>query len=379
VGANLARVRLWGATSAAPLRCANRCRWRGRTYDQREPAVAGGIVHPQLAPPLLRPVDMRLTELSRRLTALAAVSLVLLVVFYFAVRPWYRAWGATEAEVHRALPGDGIVLAARANDTSTRAITIEAPIREVWPWVAQLGQDRGGFYSFELLEDLAGAEMENADRVRPEWQHWNVGDKLWMAPPHKFRGQGYAVLLVLRPGRALGFATRQIGTPATAVHDGSWSFALEPSDDTTTRLLVRGRAGGSRGWRGSTFDRFIFEPIHFVMERRMMEGIKARVERRPVSEATDVAHVVLWAIAFGLVVTSTVLVFRQTYWTRPLVVFAGSALTFQELTLGQPPLVFGMVLVVALAALLWPSTGVSRPRRRTQPSRRPRLTGGSVA
>ena len=66
----------------------------------------------------------------------------------------------------KALPGDGLVLEPAIE--STRAIIIRAPVEEVWPWLAQIGQDRGGFYSYEWLENLAGCRMRNADRVHPE-------------------------------------------------------------------------------------------------------------------------------------------------------------------------------------------------------------------
>ena len=116
----------------------------------------------------------------------------------------------------------------------------------VWPWLAQLGQDRGGFYSYRVLENLFGCEMPDIEDLVPRLQNWKLGDKLWMYPPHKARGTGFAVLAVHgRAGPRLCDAA--IGTPATAPEDGSWSFVLKPIDAGTTRLLFRGRpAGGLR-------------------------------------------------------------------------------------------------------------------------------------
>ncbi len=65
---------------------------------------------------------------------------------------------------------------------STRAVTIRAPAEEVWRWLVQLGQDRGGFYSYNLLENLAAADIHNVDRIVPEMQHLKVGDFVPMAP-----------------------------------------------------------------------------------------------------------------------------------------------------------------------------------------------------
>jgi hypothetical protein len=132
-------------------------------------------------------------------------------VFFAVVRPWYMGWGATALEQVRPLPGDALV--PGAPEQETRAITVQAPAEQVWPWVAQLGQDRGGFYSYRLLENLVGCDMPNLHHLDPALQQWQVGDKLWMYPPHKLNGAGHATLAVLEPGRTLVFTTRQIGTP----------------------------------------------------------------------------------------------------------------------------------------------------------------------
>src|SRR5215208_6310443 len=127
---------------------------------------------------------------SMRAVALAAVLTLILAAFFVIVRPWYLQWGATEEETRMPLPGDDIVVNAAAQ--TTRAITIDAGAERVWPWVAQIGQDRGGFYSFDLLENLVGCRMPVTDVLRPERQTWNVGDKLWMYPPDKASGLGFA-------------------------------------------------------------------------------------------------------------------------------------------------------------------------------------------
>ena len=289
----------------------------------------------------------------KRLGAFAAAVVALVAAFYFVIRPWYLRWGATEADAQRTLPGDEIVPEARANDAVTRAITIEAPAPVVWRWVAQLGQDRGGFYSYELLEDLVGCQIENADRVHPEWQHWRSGDKLWMYPKDKVGGMGHALLVVHAPGHALGFATRQLGTAATAPHDGSWSFVVESLDSQRCRLIARGRAGGTRGLLGAAFDHFVFEPIHFVMERKTLLGIKQRAEGGPVtSETADVVQVMLWTLLFALAVTSAVLVFRRERWSRPLITFVAAVGAFEYLTLRQPSPWLGAVVVLCITIAL---------------------------
>ncbi len=166
------------------------------------------------------------------------------------VRPWHLAWGATPDEVAEG-DNDG-------RGRSTRAVTIDAPAAEVWPWVAQLGQDRGGFYSYEWLENLAGCRMRNADRIHPEWQHREVGETVHLHP------SGGLEVTRFEPGRALGME-----------HWGT--VVVEPLDERRTRLVVHG--AGKRGLE-LVYAVALIELPHFVMERRMLLGIKERAEAR---------------------------------------------------------------------------------------------------
>jgi hypothetical protein len=104
-------------------------------------------------------------------------------------------WGATDQEIAASQPGDELI--SDANVTATRAITVRRSPDVVWPWVAQLGQGRGGFYSYDFLENLVGCDIHSADRVVPEWQQLEVGDEVRLAP-----AAGLKVAIV-EPGRAL--------------------------------------------------------------------------------------------------------------------------------------------------------------------------------
>src|SRR4249920_162955 len=162
-----------------------------------------------------------------RKTVATLATLAAVLALYFAVeRPWFMNWGATNGEQYAALPGDELVPGAPLS--STRAVTIDVPVERVWPWIAQLGQDRGGFYSYEVLEDLVGCEMPRAEQILPQHQEWRAGDRLWMYPPDKADGMGNAPLVACEPGRHLVFAIRQLGTPRVQPEDGVWGFALEP-------------------------------------------------------------------------------------------------------------------------------------------------------
>ena len=100
---------------------------------------------------------------------LGAVQVGSTLILSPVLRPWYNRWGATEADVARSLPGDELVPAPMLG--YTRAITIQAPVEQVWPWLAQMGQGRGGLYSYDRLENLAGCKIHSVDHILPELQN----------------------------------------------------------------------------------------------------------------------------------------------------------------------------------------------------------------
>jgi hypothetical protein len=180
--------------------------------------------------------------------------------------------GATHQESNDPLPGDELI--AKADLTATRAITIRASADQVWPWIAQLGQGRGGFYSYDFVENLVGCDIHSADRIVSEWQDIGVGDQVRFAP-----GIGLAVAL-LEQGRSL---VLRGGVPignAAPPYDSTWAFTLRDEPGGTTRLLVRERYAYTRPWA-----RLIVVPtevLSSVMSRKMLRGIKERAERTAV-------------------------------------------------------------------------------------------------
>lgn len=284
-----------------------------------------------------------------RIGALLACLGGLLAVYFGVARPWFRRWGATDAEVRMALPGDEIVPAARAQET--RAITVAAPAQQVWPWLTQLGQNRGGFYSYRILENLVGCEMPDVRVLDPSLQHWKLGDKLWMYPAEKAGGIGYASLATFEPGRAMAFATRAMGRPTTETADGSWAFAVYPIDAQSSRLLFRGRGADNAKPMATAFNATVFEPVHFAMERRTMEGIKMLAEGREPSTGRDNLQVALWTLVFIGFLLSGVMVVAGRNVSVHLLTFTGCGLLFQLLTIVQPSPVIGLVLVAATSGL----------------------------
>ncbi|HSK78611.1 MAG TPA: hypothetical protein VLQ45_19305 [Thermoanaerobaculia bacterium] len=205
----------------------------------------------------------------------AASGAVAVATFGLALRPLFLNWGATDEEIHRFWPGDE--LSPRPASEATRAITIHAPVDAVWPWIVQIGQDRGGFYSYTWLENLFGARIRNADRILPEHQSRQVGDTVWMTPRERYGGKGCSRVARIEPGRDMVLVTPDDYDSAVTkgiAPNGTWAFLLEPVDERTTRLVVRSRSGP----KADPFRFLVFDPAHFVMERKMMRGIRDRAE-----------------------------------------------------------------------------------------------------
>jgi hypothetical protein len=201
-------------------------------------------------------------------------------VFFLVLHPWIMRWGSTPAERAMPLPGDTAVPSAYF----TRAITIDAPPAAVWPWLVQIGQDRAGFYSNDWLENLFGGDIHNADAIRAEWQQRTVGDKAPMAGAALRRLGGEYTLLTVRTLE-----------PERVIADVPGRFVLLPDGERGTRLLLRERLDIPER-RGVTW--VIWDPMHFVMEQRMLQGIKERAEGQPfVPPVVQAAARAGWALA----------------------------------------------------------------------------------
>jgi hypothetical protein len=196
------------------------------------------------------------------------------ILYFGALRPRLLGWGASNQERRRALPGDDLV-AARWQ--TTRCIDIAAPAGDVWPWLVQMGYGRGGWYSYDWLERRVGAgefaEGGSAKRLIPELQRLAVGDTVALSPA------GGLTVAMLDPGSALVLQYRMsllTAAPAdeadAAILDWTWAFVLTAVDDASCRLLVRVRADYRPSWLRPLLP-FLLEPVHFIMERKMLRTI----------------------------------------------------------------------------------------------------------
>jgi hypothetical protein len=184
-------------------------------------------------------------------------------------------WGLDAATAAEARPGDELV--PRPRWAWTHGVEIDAPAEAVWPWIAQMGADRAGFYSYQSLENLAGCKLRNAEALHPEWAH-REGDAFSLHPK-----QAPMRVVSLEPGRHLlayagpDEAARAAGKPWAAV---SWLFAVEALSPTRCRFVSRYRCDYSDDLAMRlAMGPALIEPVGFAMDRRMLLAVKARAER----------------------------------------------------------------------------------------------------
>lgn len=207
-------------------------------------------------------------KFQRYLAVIGAVAVAALA-YARLVRPWHLRCGSSPKEARRQLPGDDIVPTPAMS--TTHAVVIEAPVERVWSWLVQIGQGRGGFYSYEWLENLFAMDIHNTMRIQPELQNPQLGDIIPF-----WKGAGIPIVQIEPPHLMIlggSFAPEQ--PPG-----GGWMFLLASPDPLTTRLIVRTRVARYRPeWLTIILYRLILEPVHFIMERGMLMGLKRWVEK----------------------------------------------------------------------------------------------------
>jgi len=196
------------------------------------------------------------------------VSLVIVVavavLYWFPVRRWMSRWGATSSDAARVMAGDGLIV--QPTYSGTMAVIVHARPEHIWPWLVQLGYQRGGLYSYDWLDRLFGyLDRPSANRILPEFQRLAVGDAIPLG-----RGPSWPVA-ALEPNHALVLDMRNMGGI-----DWVWQFGLYPVDERRTQLVSRSRV------RARTVPArlltWAIEPAGFVMTRRMLLGLAQRAE-----------------------------------------------------------------------------------------------------
>jgi hypothetical protein len=196
------------------------------------------------------------------------------------VRPRLLRWGASAEEVRAPFPGADLIPGARRG--ATMAVTIDAPPADVWPWLAQMGCDRAGWYSWDRLDN---GGVTSAREIHPDWQQLDVGDRLASSPSGRAWFEVASVasshFLALRAALDLrGHPFDPSGPRPRAFSDSLWAFQLNELPGSRTRLVVSGYACSRPRALTVIADILFWEPAHWIMQKRQFANLKRRVERR---------------------------------------------------------------------------------------------------
>lgn len=201
----------------------------------------------------------------------------------YAARRYFRDWGTTKAESGSHFPGDRLVHPPVLQ--ATEAVWIDAPAEATWPWLVQMGQDRGGLYSYERLEKTLGLQYRNADQLHDEWQHLAEGDGVRLVP-RGWLGLDDGVemrVAELVEGKTIVLFAEPPAVRWTVV----WSFHLMPRGTDRCRLLIRSRLGLRHP--GEVMLAEVFGPARALLTRGILLGVKRRAESRRRAEAAAAA------------------------------------------------------------------------------------------
>lgn len=297
------------------------------------------------------------TRLLRLLGGLI-VLVTVLVVGFAVLMPAAHTWGATAAEVAQPLPGDE--LTDNRLIAWTHGITIDAPPEDVWPWIIQMGDDRGAFYSYTFIENRVGSitgaadytiHYVNADRVHPEWQDPAIGQSLI---------EDTLYIRDYRPGEYL-----LADTGESQDFIWTWLWAISPlNGGRQTRLVVR--CNIQIAGLDNPAATFLMDAGGFVMEQNMLQGIKARAEGYGEPANVETIEIFLWFAALFCGLGAGVLFLVRREWPAPLALGAAAVVTLLVLTIVQPPLglraLLDALLLAWLVSLLSPVwLGARRP------------------
>jgi hypothetical protein len=260
-----------------------------------------------------------------RLLAGAGLLAALLAAGFSITIPWLHHAGASAAEVAAAYPGDE--LEDHPVLSWTIATTIDAPVQQVYPWLIQIGDTRGGYYSYMFIEQLIGgpALYHNADRIHPEWQN----------PPI---GQGMiADMLVLRAYEPNVYVLAK-DTPKMGGLTWTWAWCVEPIDAQHTRLINRMRIQTPASFGGNPAALLLLDAGGFVMEQNMMQGIAQRAGGNSELSFTEPLEIFLWLTALCAGLVAAWLFVNRSEWKKPMVVCVLTVAALFVLTFVQPPL-----------------------------------------
>ena len=283
-------------------------------------------------------------RLIRLIAGLVSITITLAAAFAILM-PLAHRLGASVAELASTLPGDELL--DRPVVRWTNAITINAPPEKVWPWIIQIGDTRGGFYSYTFIENaIAGKPLyRNAETAVPEFQNPAVGEQII---------EGMLKIREYQPGQYM------LADSVSPDLGWTWVWSITPAGNGQTRLVIRNHVQPfTEG--ASPVMTFFLDAGGFMMEQRMMQGIKLRAEGSTEPPSMEKVEILLWltALATGLVAGMTFLL--KADWQKALLVGLASVLVLPVFMIAQPPIWLRTAVdLLLLAGLVWAVLPVSR-------------------
>jgi len=283
---------------------------------------------------------MKRSALIIRFISAIALLVILITTYLFVIRPTQLRWGATVEELHRAIPGDNLVV--HPTFVATRAITVHARPEDIWPWLVQMGYNRAGFYGYDLIENLGSTSgIHSAQSILPALQHPTTGD-----------------VLPISAVAHLTFGTIQtnqflIWQSEIVPHDGAFTWALYPIDATHTRLVSRIRLRYHEAGRGLSLDLFTEFADHVAVPK-ILEGVRDRAEgRAPGSLSIEAIEIAIWVFAFAEFATSVGFIVTWQRWHRAWCLAWGSGSLLMFVLYARAPVWISACLVGGIAALMF--------------------------
>lgn len=236
-----------------------------------------------------------MNNLIKSILIIIFISLLQLSIYDLYLKPIITTWGASEYEVSMPMAGDDKNLMV----TSTRAILINASQADVWLWLMQLGADRGGFYSYTFIEKFFGYETRHQDIIKAEFKEIKVGEII--------RGS-------INEQRSIipyNFPVLYVQPIDTFVLENWGTFLLIKVNNQQTRLIIRTQEPKtSNPW--VKIKNYIALPLHFIMERKTLMGIKARAETGASVKISQIQDIIWFSgiILSGLLICCFIFVGR---------------------------------------------------------------------
>ena len=283
---------------------------------------------------------MKISPLIKRLLATLSLVVLAMAAYLLWARPYQLTWGATSDEISRAMPGDE--LAANPRFLATRAITIDAPPEQIWPWLIQMGYGRAGYYGMDILENAGSPRgLHSAEQILPEFQDFKVGDPVPISSVAQMK------FYAIQPGQYMIWRGNEEGA------SGGFTWALYPIDASHTRLVNRIR--WSHHWTQPgllALDLFTEFTDHIAV-REILQGVKGRVEGHNKPFAQSTVEFAIYILALLLFLAALILLLLRPLSLRGWL--AGLAAGIIWLVVWYAPLSVwvGLVLELFLLAALF--------------------------